>query len=154
MNDMENRMIRISIPSGVSDKLKGKTIEKTSFYTNMNDYDENHLVITFTDGTYIAICIDNEDDYYLSDYLQGLSYYNINQIGYVVGDDYRYRQHFKQLIDIGVLEPLNEDIVKHKLLENKRLVEINEYSQYQSLKKKYEHYNPNENADACQQITI
>ena len=32
--------------------LISKTIEKTSFYTNRGDADENHLVITFTDGTY------------------------------------------------------------------------------------------------------
>ena len=45
-------MEQIRIPEGISDKLKCKTIEKTSFYTNRGDADENHLVITFTDGTY------------------------------------------------------------------------------------------------------
>ena len=41
-------MKQIRIPEGISDKLKGKTIEKTSFYVNRGDYVENHLVITFT----------------------------------------------------------------------------------------------------------
>ena len=41
-------MEQILIPEGVSDKLKGKMIEKTSFYVSKDDSDENHLVITFT----------------------------------------------------------------------------------------------------------
>ena len=31
-------MEQIRIPEGLSDKLKGKTIEKTSFYNNTGDY--------------------------------------------------------------------------------------------------------------------
>ena len=41
-------MEQIQIPKGLSDKLKGKTIEKASFYVNRDNSDENHLVITFT----------------------------------------------------------------------------------------------------------
>ena len=48
-------MEQIRIPEGISDKLKGKTIEKTSFCVNRGTYDENHLVIKFTDGTYIGV---------------------------------------------------------------------------------------------------
>ena len=59
MKYKENNMEHTLIPKGVSDKLKGKIIEKTSFYPSMNDADENHLVITFTDGTSVNLKTDS-----------------------------------------------------------------------------------------------
>ena len=72
-NNLENDMEHILIPEGISDKLKGKTIEKTSLHTNMNHSDENHLVITFTDGTYIDVVIEYDDDHYFDQYIPALS---------------------------------------------------------------------------------
>ena len=143
-NDIENNMEHISIPEGISNKLKGKTIKKTSFYVNRNDVDENHLVITFTDGTYISVVIEHDGDDYLDDCMPTLSFYNADTIGYVSGGKFHYRKYFKQLIDIGAVKPLDEDILKEKILENNKKNELREYAQYESLKKKYENYNPRE----------
>ena len=143
-NSIENDMEHISIPKGVSDKLKGKTIEKTSFYASMNNTDENHLVITFTDGTYISVVIEYDDNYYLDEYIPALSYYNADAIGYISGDEFHYRQYFKQLIDIGAVKPLDENILKEKILENNMKQELREYARYEELKKKFENYNPRE----------
>ena len=84
-NDIENDMEHILIPKGVSDKLKGKTIEKTSFHPSLYDAEENHLVITFTDGTYISVVIESDDDYYLEEYIPALSWYNPDAIGCISG---------------------------------------------------------------------
>lgn len=143
-NDLEIDMEHISIPKGVSDKLKGKTIEKTSFYPSMNYADENHLVITFTDGTYISVVIESDDDYYLDEYITPLSCYSPDDIGCIAGGKFHYRQHFKQLIDIGVIKPLDENILKERILENNKKQELREYAQYEKLKKKFENYNPKE----------
>lgn len=143
-NYIENSMEHISIPEGISNKLKGKTIKKTSFYVNRNDVDENHLVITFTDGTYISLMIDYDGDYYLDEYMPALSYYNADSIGYVSGDEFHYRKYFKQLIDIGAVKPLDENILKEKILEKNMKDELREYAQYEKLKKKFENYNPKE----------
>lgn len=132
------------IPKGVSDKLKGKTIEKTSFHTSMNNADENHLVITFTDGTYIGVVIEYEDNYYLDEYIPELSWYTEDSIGYVSNGEFHYNKYFKQLIDIGVVKPLDENILKEKILEKEKLDELREYAQYEKLKKKFENYNPKE----------
>ena len=137
-------MEQILIPEGISDKLKGKTIEKTSFYVNRGDADENHLVITFTDGTYISVVIDYDDDYYLSDYIHALNSYSADDIGYISGEKFHYKKYFKQLIDIGAVKPLDEDILKEKILENEMKQELREYAQYEKLKKKFENYNPKE----------
>lgn len=143
-NDIENDMEHILIPKGVSDKLKGKTIEKTSFHTSMNDADENHLVITFTDGTYISVIIEYDSDSYLEEYIPALSFYNIDALGYISGGEFHYRKHIKQLIDIGVVNPIDENILKEKILENNMKQELREYAQYERLKEKFEHYNPKE----------
>ena len=143
-NALEIDMEHILIPEGISDKLKGKTIEKTSFYVNRNDVDENHLVITFTDGSYISLMIDYDGDYYLDEYIPAISLYNADTVGYISGGKFHYRNYFKQLIDIGVVKPLDEDILKEKILEKNMKEELREYAQYESLKKKYENYNPRE----------
>lgn len=144
MKHEENNIEHIIIPKGVSDKLKGKTIEKTSFHPSMNYSDENHLVITFTDGTYISVVIEYDDDYYLDEYIHELSRYSSDAIGCILGGKFHYRTHIKQLIDIGVVKPLDENILKEKILEKERLDELREYAQYEKLKKKFENYNPKE----------
>ena len=143
-NDIENDMEHILIPKGVSDKLKGKTIEKTSFHPSLYDADENHLVITFTDGTYISVVIESDDDYYLEEYIPALSWYNPDAIGCISGGKFHYRKHIKQLIDVGVVKPIDENILKEKILENNKKQELREYAQYEVLKKKFENYNPKE----------
>lgn len=143
-NSLEIDMENILIPEGVSDKLKGKTIEKTSLHTNMNHSDENHLVITFTDGTYISVVIEYDDVYYLDQYITPLSCYNADDIGHISGGEFHYRKYFKQLIDIGAVKPLDENILKEKILENNMKQELREYAQYEVLKKKFENYNPKE----------
>ena len=143
-NNLEIDMEHILIPEGISDKLKGKTIEKTSLHTSMYHSDENHLVITITDGTFISIVIEYDDNYYLDQYITPLSCYNADGIGYISGDEFHYRKYFKQLIDIGAVKPLDENILKEKILEDKKKQELREYAQYEVLKKKFENYNPRE----------
>ena len=143
-NALEIDMEHILIPEGISDKLKGKTIEKTSLHTSMNHSDENHLVITFTDGTYISVVIEYDNDYYLDQYIPALGCYNADSIGYISEGEFHYRKYFKQLIDIGAVKPLDENILKEKILDRERLDELREYAQYEKLKKKFENYNPRE----------
>ena len=143
-NNIENDMKNISIPEGVSDKFKGKIIEKTSFHISMNNSDENHLVIAFTDGTYISVVIEYDNNYYLDQYMPALSCYDADAIGYISEGEFHYRKYFKQLIDIGAVKPLDENILKEKILENNRKQELREYARYEELKKKFENYNPRE----------
>ena len=137
-------MKQILIPEGISDKLKGKTIEKTSFYVDMDDSDENHLVITFTDGTYIGVVIEHDDDYFLYGHTPDPSWYDADALGYVSGEEFHYHKYFKQLIDIGVFEPIDKNILKEKILKKKMNDELREYEYYEKLKKKFENYNPKE----------
>ena len=105
-NSLEIDMEHISIPEGISDKLKGKTIEKTSLHTSMNHSDENHLVITFTDGTYISVVIESDDDYYLDEYIEAAisyveSYGYIDDLNKITIDDIKnyYIKYLNKTID-------------------------------------------------------
>jgi hypothetical protein len=46
------------------------------------------------------------------------------------------------LVDIGAVKPLDENILKEKILDRERLDELYEYAEYEKLKKKYDNYNP------------
>ena len=48
------------------------------------------------------------------------------------------------MIDIGVVKPIDENILKEKILEDNKKQELREYAQYEVLKKKFENYNPKE----------
>ena len=65
-DSVEDQELKLKVRDAVL--LKGKTIEKTSLHTSMNHSDENHLVITFTDGTYISVVIEYDDYHYLDQY--------------------------------------------------------------------------------------
>ena len=98
----------------------------------------------FTDGTYISVVIEYDNDSYLDEYIPALSLYSSDALGYISGGEFHYRKHFKQLIDIGVVKPIDENILKEKIIENNMKQELREYAQYEILKKKFENYNPKE----------
>ena len=65
-------------------------------------------------------------------------------LGVFQGGKFHYRKHIKQLIDVGVVKPIDENVLKEKILENNKKQELREYAQYEVLKKKFENYNPKE----------
>lgn len=100
-----------------SDNLTGKVIKGVSYM------EDSHLVITFTDDTYIMIeC---------SEYLRSVEALPLEKI--VSPFVSVFPRHIQELIDLGVLVE-NPD----KMEKAKRLWEEAEYQNYLVLKKKYE----------------
>ena len=83
----------------------------------------------------------SEKDYFLQEEKYG---YDISLDGYVLGEEFHYEKYFKQLIDIGAIEPIDENILKESILKKKMNDELREYEYYEKLKKKFENYNPKE----------
>ena len=147
MNTDKN-LTNIFLKEGITDKLNGKTISNVADSKSCDEYDLNYLVITFTDGTYINIIIERDDDgepYLENGSVIPLTSYSPTSIGYVINNKFCYYKNFQNLIDIGVVEPLNEEETLKSIRERKKFVEINEYNNYLRLKEKYENYNPLEN---------
>lgn len=144
----DKKLTNIFLKEGITDKLNGKTISNVAYSKSCDDYDLNYLVITFTDGTYINIVIERDDDgepYLENGSVIPLTSYSPTSIGYVINNKFCYYKNFQNLIDIGVVEPLNEEETLKSIRERKKFVEINEYNNYLRLKEKYENYNPLEN---------
>lgn len=143
---LANKMSQVRIANGISDELYGKTIEKTSLYNSYEgNCDENHLVIKFTDGTYILITIENDEGVYFGQHMPKAEHFSPNSLGYIANDSFNYYKCYQQLIDIGVLNHIPEETLKAKILEHKRKQELYEYERYKQLREKYKDYNPTEN---------
>jgi hypothetical protein len=123
---MKKRKITLTIEKAVEWYRKGGELREVA----LQAFDETEL--------------DHDDDYYLDEYIPPLSLYIADALGYSSGEEFHYRKYFKQLIDIGVVKPIDENILKEKILEKNMKDELREYAQYEKLKKKFENYNPKE----------
>lgn len=134
----------IRIPNGISKELKGKTIEKTYFNSDLYDESHNVLTIQFTDGDYICVTIDYDEDNYLYDgKLFPLSEGNITEYGYLdKNNNFVYYEHYRNLFKMGVLEPIPNDAVRDLILRREKEEEKREYNRYLQLKERFENYNP------------
>jgi acyl carrier protein len=134
----------IRIPNGISKELKGKTIEKTYFNSDLYVESHNVLTIQFTDGDYICVTIDYDEDNYLYDgELFPLSKGNITEYGYLdKNNNFVYYEHYRNLFEMGVLEPIPNDAVRDLILRREKEEEKREYNRYLQLKERFENYNP------------
>lgn len=143
---LPNKMSQVYINNGLSDALNGKTVAKTSLYNSrVGNYDENHLVIKFTDGTYILITITNDEGICFEQFIPKAEHFSPEALGYVVGDEFKYNEWCQQLIDMGVFNHIPEETLKEAILEHKRRKELYEYRRYKELEAKYKDYDPTEN---------
>jgi len=127
-------------------KWAGKTIERAGF-VNRGERDEQMLLITFTDKTFICVTYDYEDnesnrlvlqDNYIYEYpKETLAQYHsyINNTGNIEFDLW-----VRMLIDFGFYE-LTEEEAKEIREEKERLEREREYNEYLRLKAKYENTN-------------
>lgn len=122
--------------------LKGKVVDKVAVNFDVADYSEAHLVITFTDNTFIRIGLTETDcelDMYEKPVLDPSCYYDIvGAASYLDNENnLRLKPFAQQLVDLGIWT-LSEE----KLMEIKKgkitLKEENEYKEYLRLKEKYE----------------
>lgn len=134
----------IYIPDGVSKVLKGKTIEKTYYHRDFYDSSMNALIIQFTDGEYINIAIDIDDDYFLNDNkFVPLDEDHISTYGRIdKNNNFVYYEHYRNLFEMGVIEPIPNDFVRDEILRREQEEEKREYNRYLQLKARFENYNP------------
>ena len=134
----------IYIPDGLSKELKGKTIEKTYYHKDFYDSSMNTLIIQFTDGEYINIAIDIDDDHFLNDNkFVPLDEDNISTYGRIdKNNNFVYYEHYRNLFEMGVIEPIPNDFVRDEILRRERDEEKREYNRDLQLKARFENYNP------------
>ena len=133
----------IKLLNGIHEDLKGKVVDTYAFCTGVEDVEEqSHLIIKFTDGTYICVgaVSDDFDDYKIgfdNKYcLEGNAYHEIPH--YFVNGNVVLEQYFEDRITMGVINPV--DTEKIKTLTNEKITREKKrrYEEFLKLKKEFE----------------
>ena len=122
----------IYIPDGLSKELKGKTIEKTYYNRDLYDSSMNTLIIQFTDDHFL-----NDNKFVPLDEDRISTYGRIDK-----NNNFVYYEHYRNLFEMGVIEPIPNDFVRDEILRREREEEKREYNRYLQLKARFENYNP------------
>ena len=134
----------IKLESGIKDTLKGKVIDTYAFNKGLGDGDEeSHLIIKFTDGTYICVGVvmDTMDacDYILDNKYcpEIVDYHSLPCYVNIIGK-FHLEDYIRQRVEMGIIEPMSnekvEELVKAELEDRKN----KRYEQYLKLKEEFE----------------
>ena len=137
----------IKLDSGIQKTLKGKVVETYAFNKGFGDGDEeSHLIIKFTDGTYICVGVvmDTMDacDYILDNKYcpEIVDYHSLPCYVDIVGK-FHLEHYIEQRVKMGIIEPIPnekvEELVKAELEDRKN----KRYEQYLKLKEEFENDN-------------
>ena len=134
----------IKLDSGIQETLKGKVVETYAFNKGLGDGDEeSHLIIKFTDGTYICVGVvmDEMDccDYILDNkYCPEIVNYNSIPCYVDIVGKFHLEHYIEQRVEMGVIDPIPDEkvaeIVKTEIEERRN----NRYRQYLKLKEEFE----------------
>ena len=137
----------IKLDSGIQETLKGKVVKTYAFNKGYDDNDEeSHLIIKFTDGTYICVGVveDNMDgcNYILDNKYcpEIVDYHSLPCYVDIVGK-FHLEHYIEQRVKMGVVDPIPDEkiaeIVKTEMEERRN----NRYKQYLILKEEFENDN-------------
>lgn len=146
-------MEQIKLQSGIveNDVLSGKVVREVGFLRTMTDHDDNQLIITFTDDTYIHIGIDKNDflncvDYYLENIvIRPLHVFHNMDDCYVKDDKVVYSPRRSMQIEMGVHPHIDEQALVKAVNDKKEKEFQEEYQTYLRLKAKFENYEETKN---------
>ena len=134
----------IKLDSGIQKTLKGKVIDTYAFNKGLGDGDEeSHLIIKFTDGTYICVGVvmDTMDacDYILDNKYcpEIVDYHSLPCYVNIVGE-FHLEDYIRQRVKMGIIEPMSNEKVEELVnaeLEDRR---NKRYKQYLKLKEEFE----------------
>lgn len=133
----------IKLINGIHDHLKGKVVDTYAFYTGVEDVEEeSHLIIKFTDGTYICVgaVADDFDDYKIgfdNKYCrEGSAYYEIPH--YFSNGEVVLEKYFEDRITMGIINPVDTEMIK--TIKNDKIARDKKkrYEEFLKLKKEFE----------------
>ena len=134
----------IKLDSGIQKTLKGKVVEKYAFNKGLGDGDEeSHLIIKFTDGTYICVGVvmdmmDACDHILDNKYCTEISNYHSLPCYVDIVGKFHLENYIRQRVEMGVIDPMPdekvEEIVKTEMEERRN----NRYREYLKLKEEFE----------------
>ena len=137
----------IKLESDIKDTLKGKVIDTYAFNKGYGDgEEESHLIIKFTDGTYICVGVVTDEmdccDYILDNkYCPEIVNYNSLPCYVDIIGEFHLENYIRQRVEMGIIEPITnekvEELVNAELEDRKN----KRYKQYLKLKEEFENDN-------------
>jgi hypothetical protein len=138
---------RIVLDSGIHKTLYGKIVDTYAFSKGYEDCGESgessHLIIKFTDGTFICVGIGTDEwDCYNNTldnkYCAELSNYRSIPHYIDIHGNFHLANYIREQIEMGVIEPMSDEkideIINNELEERRK----NRYKQYLKLKEEFE----------------
>ncbi len=144
MKRTDKKYIDIQLRRSNKDLLTGKVVEGMAFC----DTPEQHFILTFTDGTFISIGLnynDDKEEWVLeSDWISTTDPKCVNsgRLDHWIDSDgnLKFNKWVQDLIDLGIWE-VTESEVQELIEKDKKAKEEQEYKEYLRLKEKYENTN-------------
>ena len=134
----------IELDVGIHQTLKGKVVDTYAFDKGLEDPEEqSHLIIKFTDGTFICIGVElDETDNcgYMLDNKYCSELENYHSLPYYI--DIRGKFHLESYImdriKMGVIKPLSEERIEKLIKEEEEERRNRRYKKYLELKEEFE----------------
>lgn len=134
----------IKLDSGIQKTLKGKVIDTYAFNKGYGDgEEESHLIIKFTDGTFICVGVDLDQadgcDYILDNkHCPELTSYFSLPYFIDINGKFHLEGYIRDRVEMGIIEPMSNEKVEELVnaeLENRK---NKRYKQYLELKEEFE----------------
>ena len=134
---------QIFIKEGVHSDLAGKTVNEVAYSCNHSNYDENQVIITFTDNSYLAFGIerylDGEDFILANNHFPPLECYANYPPHWIDKEgNIRFANYIQQQIDLGVVAPMTKERLEQLIKEHCDKQRERDYQQYLRLRKIFE----------------
>ena len=136
---------RIVLDGGIHKKLYGKIVDTYAFSKGYGgDCEENsHLIIKFTDGTFICVGIETDEydccNYTLNNkYCAELSQYHSIPHHIDINGKFHLAEYIREQIEMGVIEPMSDEKIVEIMNEEMEERRKNRYKQYLKLKEEFE----------------
>lgn len=137
---MKDGRIFICRDGGAS--IEGKTIDKCRVATSREETDHNQIIISFTDGTYCVIHIDEDEStytrYFLDAFCPELSSYRTPPHYFNASMKVVFQKFIRDQIELGIISPMTDEDLQKIIDDRNEKIRNAEYKRYLELKAKFE----------------
>ena len=132
----------IKLDSGIHDTLKGKVIDTYAFEKGYDSSDDSHLIIKFTDGTFICVGIDTDEFDDCRELLENKFCKEIKEYHSIpsfidISGKFHLEEFLEQRVKMGIIEPMTQEKIDEIINEEKERRKKRRYQEYLKLKEEF-----------------
>lgn len=131
----------IKLDSGIHDTLKGKVIDMYAFHKGYYDSYDSHLIIKFTDGTFICVGVETDDDdgreLLDNKFCPEINNYRIIPHFTDINGKFHLEEFLEEQIKMGIIEPVSQETIDEILTKEQEESKKRRYKEYLKLKEEF-----------------